>query len=115
MPTSKRRLHIAPPDIADTPMLHSMCVKRQNVVDTNLIGDIEDEEGNVMSLGSEEVEDADVRSRGVAPASVTQIDLTLALYIDKYINKDIMELKQRHESASAEVVTLADLLTARHN
>ena len=75
--------------------------------------DIEDEaEG--MSSGSEEVEDAEVLPKGVAQASVTQADLTLDPEIDKEIGQDRNELKQRHESAAAEVVTPADLQTARH-
>ena len=115
VPTPRRRLPFAPPDVATAAILHSLSVKRQKLVAADLMGDIEDEEDKGMSSGSEEDEDVAVVPKGVAPASTTQVDMTLDPENDiTYIDKERVELQRKHESAGAEVVTPSDLQTARH-
>jgi len=73
--TPMRRLPFAPPEVAVATILNSLFVKKQKLVAANLMGDIEDEDKG-MSLGSEDIEVAEVLRNVIGNASATQVALT---------------------------------------
>jgi hypothetical protein len=110
LPTPRRCLPFATPEVAAAAILNSLSVKKQKVVAADVMGDIADEDRG-MSSGSEDVEVTEVLQKGNANASETHVAL---IEMNTEIDKEREEMKQKHEAAAALLVTPADLVTARH-
>jgi hypothetical protein len=91
--------------------LNSKSVKKQKVVATDVMGDIVDEDKG-MSSDSADLEATEVYlQKGVGNASATHVSLTK---MNTKIDNEREEMKQKHEAATALLVTPADLVSARH-